>query len=48
MESEVLIAVAALFSTLGILVSGAVALMQRMRPYALTTIAFGLLCGIAG
>lgn len=48
MDSEVLIAVAALFSTLGILISGALALSKRMRPYALATLALGILCGIAG
>jgi hypothetical protein len=47
-ENEVLAAVAALFSTLGILISGAVALMKRMRQYALATLALGLLSGIIG
>ena len=48
MESEVLIAIAAFFSTIGVLISGAVALIQRMQPYALATIMLALLCGIAG
>ena len=47
-ETEVLAAIAALFSTLGILICGALALAKRMRPYSLATLALGLLCGVAG
>src|SRR5471032_505724 len=48
MENEVLVAIAALFSTLGVLISGALALSKRMRPYALATLALGILCGVVG
>ena len=47
-ETEILAAVAALFSIVGILIAAAVALARRMRPYALSTLALGLLCGLAG
>jgi len=47
-ETEVLAAIAALFSTLGILISAAVTLVKRLRSYALATLALALLLGIAG